>query len=95
MVLENRRVGWCRKPHTSVVRKKISQRGYVRDHRNIKKLKEPTEVDTRHAFMRAIPLNDRIKARIWRAVELMGREETRTMIVITNHNGGLSVPGLP
>lgn len=56
---------------------------------------EPIEVDTRNAFMKAIALNGKIKAKIWRAVELMEREEMRTMIVITNYNGGLRVPALP
>lgn len=76
MVLENRRVGWCRKPHTSVVRKKdITERicQGPQKRQETQGPNEPTEVDTRNAFMRAIPLNDRIKARIWRAVELMGR----------------------
>lgn len=87
-----------KKPHTFCVSKKTPQRWMCQGPQKYPETQgpnEPIEVDTRNAFMKAIALNGKIKAKIWRAVELMEREEMRTMIVITNYNGGLRVPALP
>lgn len=81
---------WCQKK-----KKKTSQgwtRQWPQECQETQGLNEPIGGDTKNAFRRVIPFNERINASLWHAAEIMGREEMRAESVTRDPNGGLASP---